>query len=238
MARTRFALHVLVILLAACGGGLALGQAVKDAPKPSAAPTPKESAASPKEAPATKDYTLEGHYVEACTCKGACAAEISGDNPGCDSVAVYQIDKGAYDGQDFSGTRVAFVIDHGDQVHLYLDAPDTARRGALEKFARAAFGPYGTINSVALARVDFTVKEGAYHVKVNDGKTLTLDTEPVLGGDKKSAVEIQNSQNVLSPTLYQGRCVSCTYADGEHKITIEKGRDSFFNQRIKSSGKV
>jgi len=43
---------------------------------------------------------------------------------------------------------------------------------------------------------------------------------------------------VLSPTLYQGRCVSCTYADGEHKITIEKGRDSFFNQRIKSSGKV
>lgn len=40
----------------------------------------------------------------------------------------------------------------------------------------------------------------------------------------------------MNPVMCQGVCVSCTYTDGDRKITLEKGRNAYFNQHMKSSG--
>ena len=60
----------------------------------------------------------------------------------------------------------------------------------------------------------------------------------MLGGDGKSPVGITNIKNAVNPMVYQGTCVSATYADGDRKVTIGKGRNSHFNPALKSSGKV
>ena len=64
---------------------------------------------------------------------------------------------------------------------------------------------------------------------------MTFQTEPMAGGDGKAAIHIKNAVN---PTVYQGTCVSAIYADGQRKVTVEKGRNSHFNPRLKSSGKI
>lgn len=202
--------------------------------KPAAEPKPAAAPAQPD----PKPFSVEGVYVEACTCRGTCQGEITGEPTGCDVVGACLLNKAAYDGHDISGTRLAFALDHGDQLHLYLDAPDAAKRTALEAFARAAFAGYGKVQSVSQAKIELSGADGAYTVKIDGGKTMTLATEPVFGGDHKTAIAIDNTQHPLNPTLRQAHCVSCTYADGEHKITIEKGRNSFFNQSMKAAGKI
>ena len=186
----------------------------------------------------TKDFSAEGVYVEACTCKTTCAGEVTGEPTGCDVVGACRIDKGTYDGKDLAGTTLAFAVDHTDQVHLYLDAPEGDKRSALEAFARATLAALGSVKSVAAAKIDLTGKDGAYTVRVGGGKTMTVATEPVLGGDHKTPVALNNTLNLLNPTLYQGRCTGGMYADGEHRITIEKGRNAFFNAHMKASGKA
>jgi len=37
--------------------------------------------------------------------------------------------------------------------------------------------------------------------------------------------------------MYQGSCVSCTYTDGDMKINLDKGRNSYFNAHMKSGGR-
>lgn len=195
-------------------------------------------AQSPPEKPgAPVAFSIEGTYVEACTCRSSCAAEISGEATGCDAVGAFQIDAGTCDGQDLAGTRVAFA-EKGDAVHLYLDAGSAAaKRAALEKVSRAVLAAMGTVKFVAAATIEFTGSSGAYTVNVDGGKILALRTEPVMGGDHKTPVAIANTQNAWCPTLYQGHCVSATFADGADKFTIEKGRNSFFDPHLKASRK-
>src|SRR5690349_15558469 len=54
-------------------------------------------------------YRVEGVYVEACTCKSSCAADLTGENPMCNAMGAARIDAGAYDGKDIAGTRLAFA---------------------------------------------------------------------------------------------------------------------------------
>ncbi len=120
---------------------------------------------------------------------------------------------------------------------MYRGGP-TGRRWTFEAFARAALGPFGTVKGVAAAEIRLEGRDGKYTAIADGGlgKMLKLVTEPVLGGDHKTPVAINNTLNTLNPTLYQGKCISGAYADGEHKITIEKGRNSFFNAAMKQSG--
>jgi hypothetical protein len=185
-----------------------------------------------------KDFSIEGNYVEACSCRAPCPCELVGPNMSCEGVGAYQIDKGAYGGEDISGVRFAYSLYIGKEVHIYLDAPDAAKKAAGEKFARAQLAGFGPCKGVHDAKVEITGKDGAYTAKVDGGKIMTLVTEPMLGGDKKTPVVHSNTMDALNPTMYQAAVVSCTYADGDKKITLEKGRNSYFNQKMKSSGKL
>jgi hypothetical protein len=184
-----------------------------------------------------KDFSIEGNYVEACSCRAPCPCELVGPNMSCEGVGAYQIDKGTYGGEDISGVRFAYSLYIAKEVHIYLDAP-ADKKAAGEKFARAQLAAFGPCKGVHDAKVEITGKDGAYTAKVDGGKIMTLVTEPMLGGDKKTPVVHSNTMDALNPTMYQAAVVSCTYADGEKKITLEKGRNSYFNQKMKSSGKL
>lgn len=227
----RFTLAIgLVVTIVACS------QPGKTTGGPGAGKTVSADVHTIDVAPAVaKTYSVEGVYVEACSCRGTCQAEVSGAATGCDALGAAEIVKGTGDGRDISGTRMAFAVDHGDQLHLYLDAPDAARRGALEAFARAAFAGFGKVQSVTQAHITLVGKDGAYTVQVNGGRVMSLTTEPVLGGDHKTAVAIENSMHPLNPTLYQGKCMGAAYTDGGRAFSLEKGRNSFFNQHMKAA---
>ncbi len=213
------------VIVAAMGIGAQAQPAGKDAP-----PAAKTAE--------THDFSIDGFYVEMCSCRPPCPCELTGADMSCSGVGAYQFDKGAYGGEDFSGTRVAYSLHIGKEVHLYIDAPDAKKRAAAEKFARAALAAFGPVKGVHEAKVEIAGKDGAYTVKVNGGKTLSCISEPVMGGDKKTPIKHDNTLDALNPVMYQGKCVSCTYAEGENKITLEAGRNAYFNQHMKSSGKI
>jgi hypothetical protein len=186
----------------------------------------------------TKDFSVEGYYVEACSCKAPCPCEMTGASMGCKGVAAFNFEKGTYGGEDFSGTKVALSLYLGESVHLYIDQSDAKKRAAAEKFMRAAFAAFGPVKGVHESKVEISGKDGAYTVKVDGGKVMACTTEPVLGGDKKTPIVHQNTQDVVNPTMYQGQCVSCTYTEGDMKINLDKGKNAYFNQHMKTSGKV
>lgn len=185
-----------------------------------------------------KEFSVEGYYVEACSCKPPCPCELTGAEMGCKGVGAYQFDKGTYGGEDFAGTRVAYSLYLGESVHLYIDAPDAKKRASTEKFMRAALAGFGPIKGVHEAKVEIAGKDGAYSVKVDGGKVMTFSTEPMLGGDHKTPITHTNTMDVINPVMCQGQCLSCTYTDGDMKVTLSKGRNAYFNQKMKTSGRV
>ncbi len=188
--------------------------------------------------PAGKEFSVDGYYVEACSCKPPCPCELTGANMSCEGVGAYHFDKGKYAGEDFSGTSMAYSLHIGKEVHLYLDAPDAKKKAALEAFSRAALAAFGPVKGVHDAKVGIAGKDGAYTIKVDGGKVMTCTTAPVLGGDKKTPIVHENTLDAVNPVMYQGTCESCVYIQGDNKITLEKGRNAYFNQHMKTNGKV
>jgi hypothetical protein len=185
-----------------------------------------------------KEFSVDGYYVEACSCNAPCPCELTGANMSCEGVGAYHFDKGKYGGEDFSGTSMAYSLHIGKEVHLYLDAPDAKKKAALEAFSRAALAAFGPVKGVHDAKISIDGKDGAYTVKVDGGKIMTCTTTPVLGGDHKTAIKHENTLDAVNPVMYQGKCESCTYIHGDNKITLEKGRNAYFNQHMKTAGKV
>jgi hypothetical protein len=123
-------------------------------------------------------------------------------------------------------------------VNLYIDAKNEKQRAAAEKFGCAAFAAFGPIKEVKAAKIEVSGADGKYTVTVDGGKIMKFETEPVLGGDKKTAIGITNIKNAVNPTVYQGTCVSAAYSDGKQMFTVEMGRNSHFNPKLKSSGRI
>jgi hypothetical protein len=197
--------------------------------------TPASHGAS---AAGSRPFSINGYYVEACSCLPPCSCELTGPDMTCKGVGAYSFDSGSFDGQDFSGTRVAYSLYIGDSVHLYIDAPNAQKRATAELFAKAALKGFGPVKGVSDAKIELSGHDGTYTVKVDGGKIMTCTTEPVMGGDMKTPVVHSNGHDVLNPTMYQGLCDGCTYSDGDMKITLEKGRNAYFNQHMQASGKL
>jgi hypothetical protein len=197
-----------------------------------------QAAPAAAQKPEPKDFSIEGYYTEACSCSAPCPCELTGPNMSCKGVGAYQFEKGHYGSDDFSGCRLAYSLYIGKSVQLYIDAPDAAKRAAMEKFARVALAPFGPIQAVHDAKIELSGKDGAYTLKVGGGKIMSCTTEPMLGGDKKTPIVHSNTFDAMNPVMYQAQCLSCTYADGDMKITLEKGNNSYFNAHMKTSGKL
>ena len=189
-------------------------------------------------AAATADFSVEGMFAEVCSCMPPCPCEVTEVAMACRGVGAHQISAGNYAGDDLSGAKIAHAKVVGDWVNLYIDAKDEKQRAAAEKFGRAAFAAFGPINEVKSAKIAIWAANDRYTVTVDGGKIMKLETQPVLGGDGNTPIEITNIKNAVNPTVYQGTCVSATYSDGKQKFTVDEGRNSHFNPKLKSSGKI
>jgi hypothetical protein len=187
---------------------------------------------------AKAEFSVEGMFVDVCSCRPPCPCEVTEVAEGCRGVGVHQFARGAYAGEDLAGVKIAHAKIVGEWVNLYIEARDEKQRAAAEKFGRAAFGGFGPIREVKAARIELSGEDGKYAGTVDGGTIMKFETEPVLGGDGKTPVGITNIKNAVNPTVYQGRCVSATYSDGDRKVTVGKGRNSHFNPKLKSSGKI
>lgn len=182
---------------------------------------------------AKKHFDVHGMYVEGCTCPAPCACELTGPNMMCDGVGAFRFDHGSFDGMDVSGTRAAYAVHPGKYVHLYIDAP-ADKKAAVEGLMRSALAAFGPVEGVTDAPVSITGENGAYAVKVGDG-VITLATTPVLGGDARTPILINNIHDTLHPNVMQGTSTSGMYADAGHHFDF-KDSNAFFNSRLHTSG--
>jgi len=180
-------------------------------------------------------WNAEGMYVEGCSCMGVCPCELTGVKDGCQGVGAITLKSGSYNGADLSGAKIMYATAIGQWVRIYVDAKDEATSKAAGDFAKDFFASFGKVEAVKDAKINFSGKDGKYTVTVDDGNTLKFTSEPVLGGDNKTAMTHTNTKNLLSPTMMQGKTLSASYKDGERSMTLE-GSNSFYNPRMKSKG--
>jgi hypothetical protein len=188
-------------------------------------------------ATAKSPYEIDGVFVEGCSCGLPCPCELVGVKMGCQGVGAMTVSRGTFGGADLSGTKIAYAVAPTQWVHLYVDAPEAAKRDAALAFARTYFGPWGKIEGERDAKIDILGDNGKFSVSVDGGKTFALSTEPVLGGDGKTPVSFSNTLSALNRTFMQGRTVRLQYQDGGHAFKLEK-TNSFFNDKMSAKGEM
>jgi hypothetical protein len=199
------------------------------ATKAVAADTPKEQ---------TLPFKVEGMYLEGCACDMPCPCELTGLKSGCEGVGAVRLrGDSSYNGVSLSGCKIAFALVPTKWVRLYIDAKSEAQAAAAREFVKAAFKKIGTIEEVRNAKVELGQKEGKYYLKVDGGKVMDLLSEPVLGGDGKTALSYSNTKNLFTRTFRQGRTLNCTFKDGDRAFKL-KDSNSYFNERMNNEGKL
>jgi hypothetical protein len=182
-------------------------------------------------------YTAQGLFVEGCSCAPICTCELIEVEMGCKGVGAYSLTGGQFNGVSLAGAKLAYAVSPGHWLYLYVDSPDPKQREAALEFAKAYYHEWGELKSARQAHIKIEGSEGRYTVTVDDGKVMTLKTEPILGGDGKTAVQISNTKSGLNPTVSQGRTLSGEFHDGEESFEL-KDSNSFFNPHMNAKGSV
>lgn len=207
----------------------------------SATPAANSPGAQEKKAEKHPLNIEDGMYAESCSCRPPCPCELTGVEMHCVGVGAYELKKATYNGKDISGTKMAYALDLDEKngwVHVYVDQKDAAKHDDAVAFAKAALSAFGNITMTKDASISITQEDSHYKVSVDDGKVMRFETEPVMGGDKKTPITHTNTYDALNPTFYQGKSVSVHYSGGGKQITLEKGRNCYFNNAMKSKGEV
>ncbi len=185
-------------------------------------------------------FKVTGVYTETCACSAPCKCELTGEvPPSCQGVGAIKITSGNYGGQDLAGVSIAYAGKPGEWIRIYIDAPDKDRRDAAENLSRAAFAAWGKMEAVKDAKIEIAGTYGAYTVTVDGGATMKYVTEPILGGDGRTALSYSNTYNPLTSVFLQGKSADAvSYHDGDRSIDLSKGRNAFFNDKMDSSGQL
>lgn len=142
-------------------------------------------------------YKLEGTILEVCTCNILCPCWVGEDpdNPTCDSIFAYQIDRGSVNGTDVSGRIVALfvhipgnVLKGNWKVALFVDdkASDQQQEALVNVWSGKLGGPVADVAQlvgevVAVERVPITyeIHEGKGTIKI--GSIAEAEMEPYRG---------------------------------------------------------
>src|SRR5690349_16622823 len=81
-------------------------------------------------------FSVNGAYLEGCSCGAPCKCELTGIEMGCQGVGAFTFTGGSYDGRSLAGVRTAYATKPGEWVMIYVDAPNTAKRATGEQFMR------------------------------------------------------------------------------------------------------
>lgn len=186
-------------------------------------------------AQAKEPFSVDGTFVETCSCMPPCSCELTALESGCEGVGVWQFNGGTYKGQSLKGVKMFYAVEPASWVRLYIDAPKAQFKN-VEAFARKVYAGYGKIEAVKPAKIAIAGSNGRFNVLVNGGKICSYETEPVIGGDGKTALTYSNIKNPINHTVMQAKCVKCTFSDGSRKFKLEKGRNAYFNAHVKNTG--
>ena len=182
-------------------------------------------------------FHARGMYVEGCSCSAPCTCQLTGIEPMCQGVNAIVLTGGRYEGVDLAGAKIAFATAAGKWVRLYVDARDSKQHDAAVAFAKAYAKDFGKIEDVKDAKVDVEGKDGKYTLKVDDGKIMSLTTEPVLGGDGRTPLAYSNVHDTLHPTVKQGKTVGGSYNDGGHVFQL-KDSNAYFQDAFNTKGNL
>lgn len=179
------------------------------------------------------DFIFQGTFLEGCSCASSCAFESTGAMTGCRALGVYSATSGSFDGQNLAGLKFAFVAAPQDALYIYLDARNDGQRKAAEKLARFLFAEgFGKIKAVKDASISLKGRDGTYLFKINDGKTVDMTTQAIIGGDGKSLVELRNVFGDPYDTLFQGKTLKAIFNDGSDSFGLS-GTNSYFVETLK-----
>lgn len=184
-----------------------------------------------------KPYSATGMFVEGCSCNAPCPCQLIGLEHGCQGVVAMVLNSGHYQGGNLSGAKIAAAMSPTNWVRLYIDAKGSQQRKAAEAFARAYFGSIGKIEAVKDSKIQLTGKAGNYKLLVDEGKTITLITKPVLGGNGRTPLVYSNIHDPLHSTVMQAKTVSGSFKDGEREFTLESS-NAYFLPNLRSKGRI
>ncbi len=142
-------------------------------------------------------YTLEGTILEVCTCNILCPCWVGEDpdNPTCDSIFAYHIDRGSVNGTDVSGRTVALfvhipgnVLKGNWKVALFVDdkASDQQQDALVNVWTGKLGGPVadvaqlvGEVVAVERAPITYEIQEGKGTIRI--GSIAEAEMEPYRG---------------------------------------------------------
>jgi hypothetical protein len=185
----------------------------------------------------TDTYSIHGVFVDGSSCEAPCPYELTGLPHNCQTIGAMLISSGAYQNRDLSGARIAYAAVPGQWIKIYVDGRDREQKDSAAAFARDVLKNYGPVRGVADAKIELMGKGGDFMVTVDEGRTMALTTEPVIGGDGRNPIAYGNTKNPLNPVFYQGRTVRGQYADGDVAFTL-KGTNACFNENMMGSGRI
>ncbi len=142
-------------------------------------------------------YKLEGTILEVCTCNILCPCWVGEDpdNPTCDSIFAYHIDKGSVNGTDVSGRTLGLfvhipgnVLKGNWKVALFVDdgANDQQHEALVNVWSGKLGGPVadvaqliGEVVSVERVPITYEIQEGKGAIKI--GSIAEAEMEPYRG---------------------------------------------------------
>ena len=142
-------------------------------------------------------YKVEGTLLEVCTCEILCPCWVGEDpdNPTCDSIMAYHVDKGSVDGTDLSGRTLALLCDipgnvmKGNwKVAVFVDdgATDEQQEAMVSVWTGKLGGPIadlaalvGEVVSVERVPITYEIEAGRGTIKI--GSVAEADMEPFRG---------------------------------------------------------
>jgi len=142
-------------------------------------------------------YKLEGTLLEVCTCNILCPCWVGEDpdNPTCDSIFAYHIDRGSVNGTDVTGHTVALfvhipgnVLKGNWKVALFVDdkATDQQQDALVNVWSGKLGGPVadvaqlvGEVVSVEKIPITYEIQEGKGTIKI--GSIAEAEMEPYRG---------------------------------------------------------
>lgn len=178
---------------------------------------------------------FDGMYVEGCSCAPPCPCEIVGLEMGCQGVGGFVISRGALQGADLSGVKIAYATAPGSWVNCYVDAPTEAKRRAGTALAKAAFGAWGKMGPVRVVPISIKGAKGTYALTVDGGRIMSLKTAPFSGLDPAKPITYSNINSLMHPVVMQAKTTACTFHDGERTFTL-KGTNAYYNAKLKVNG--
>jgi len=183
-----------------------------------------------------KPFQFEGKFVEGCTCKQICQFEITGADTKCSAIGAYEFSKGTYGGKSIAGTRVAFAVSPKGWLHLYVDGGDAGRRMTVVEMFKVALKDWGKLQPVEHKAVAISGKDGRYVTKVDGGRIMVLQSEPVTYPGHAEAITYGHLfDNTLHKAISQARTITGTFHDGKHSFSFQ-GSNGFFNANLKEKG--